>query len=137
MATFSSEFGALQESILHKTYHSGVGDLCNCKRGPALFRCAGQEYCFGAKFLCQACILLRHKWLPFHRTEQWNGQTFLDCSLEKMNYILYLGHNGEKCPNLSDSTPSRRMVIVHTNGFHNMLIHFCHCSIAVAEVTNA
>lgn len=106
MAEFSSEFPALQESILLKSYHSGVGGLCDCPQGPALFRCAGQEYCFGAKLFCQACILLRHKWLPFHRTEQWNGKSFVDCSLEKMGYIL--GHNGEKCPNLSETTPPRR-----------------------------
>jgi hypothetical protein len=134
MATFSSEFPALQESILLKSYHSGVGDLCHCQRGPALFRCAGQEYCFGAKLLCQACTLLRHQWLPFHRTEQWNGNTFVDYSLEKLGYILYLGHDGEKCPNISETTPpSRRMVIVHTNGIHNMPIHFCHCSTALSE----
>ena len=133
MATFSSEFLALQSSILLKSYHSDVGALCNCKRGPALFRCAGQEYCFGAKLFCQACILLHHKWLPFHRTEQWNGKAFLDCSLAKLGFILYLGHNGDKCPNLSETTSPRRMVIIHTNGFHNMLIHFCHCSMAISE----
>jgi hypothetical protein len=133
MAAFSSEFPALQKSILLKSYHSDVGDLCHCLRGPALFRCAGHEYCFGAKLFCQACILLRHKWLPFHRTEQWNGKTFVDFSLEKMGYILYLGHNGEKCPNLSETTSPRQMVIIHTNGFHKMPIHFCHCLMASSE----
>ena len=133
MATFSSEFPALQESILLKSYHSDVGNVCHCRSGPALFRCAGQEYCFGAKLFCQACFVLRHKFLPFHRAEQWNGNTFVDYSLEKLGYILYLGHNGEKCPNLSDITPPRRIVIVHTNGFHYMSIHFCHCLMAQSE----
>jgi hypothetical protein len=133
MAMFSSEFLVLQESILLKSYHKDVGSTCRCGSNPALFRCAGQEYCFGGRLQCGACIVQQHKWLPFHRIEKWDGKTFVAHSLKELGYVLYLGHCGEKCVNLSETTPPRPMVIVHTNGYHRMLVHFCHCANALSE----
>ena len=128
MAAFSSNFSILQESILLKSYHKDIGSNCRCGDNPALFRCAGLESCFSGRLHCGSCIVQQHKWLPFHRIEQWNGKTFIGHSLKELGYLLYLGHCGEKCVNLSETTLPLPMVIIHTNGLHRILVHFCYCS---------
>jgi hypothetical protein len=128
MGAFSSHFLILQESILLKSYHKDVGSNCRCGDNPALFRCAGHENCFSGRLQCGTCIVQQHTWLPFHRIERWNGKIFVEHSLKELGHILYLGHYGEKCANLSATTLPRPMVVVHTNGFHSMLVHFCYCS---------
>jgi hypothetical protein len=133
MGAFASKFLILQESILLKSYHKDIGSPCRCGNKAALFRCAGQESCFSGRLHCATCIVQQHKWLPFHHIEQWNGKTFVRHSLKELGYVLYLGHCGEKCDNLSERTLPRQMVIVHTNGFHMMLVHFCYCRNALSE----
>lgn len=128
LATFSSEFIALQDSILLKSYHPDVGTICECGTGPALYRCVGQEFCFNGKLYCKACIRKNHAQLPFHCTKMWNGNNFVNCPLDTLDYILYLGHSGQQCPNLSQATCPHPMMIVHTNRFHKLSVHFCCCN---------
>lgn len=130
MATFSKYFDTLQNSILLKSYHPNVGGMCPCGRNTALFRCAGQEYCFQGCLRCQSCIVRDHKSLPFHRIEKWTGTYFTKTSLKLLGYILHLGHSGEPCPNVDHSiahSRARPMVIIHSNGLHNIAVHFCYC----------
>jgi hypothetical protein len=128
MSIFATEFQALQDSILLKTYHQNVGELCRCGKNPALFRCAGLESCFQGHLRCQSCIVKAHAALPFHRIEQWNGTHFQGTSLDSLGYILHLCHGNELCPNVNHrKTTLRKMVVVHTNGFHRFSVQFCSC----------
>jgi len=129
MSNFTNELDDLQDSILLKSYHSNVGGMCSCGRSTALFRCAGQEYCFQGHLYCQSCIVQVHApSLPFHRIERWTGTHFTSTSLQALGYILHLGHNGKHCPNVDHrKAHPRPMTIVHTNGSHQMLVQFCHC----------
>ena len=128
MSIFATEFQALQDSILLKSYHQNVGGSCRCGKNPASFRCAGLEYCFQGHLCCRSCIVKAHAALPFHRIEQWNGTHFQRTSLDSLGYVLHLGHAGELCPNVNHRKASpRKMVVVHTNGFHKFYVQFCAC----------
>ena len=127
MSIFAANFQALQDSILLKSYHQDVGGSCRCGN-TASFRCAGLEYCFQGHLYCRSCIVKAHVALPFHRIEQWNGTHFQAISLNSLGYILHLCHSGELCPNVTHGqTLPRKMVVVHTNGFHKLSVQFCAC----------
>ena len=134
MSIFATELQALQDSILLKSYHQNVGGPCRCGKNSASFRCAGLEYCFQGHLYCQSCIVKAHAALPFHRIEQWNGTHFQGTSLNSLGYVLHLGHAGELCPNVDHrKTLPRRMVVVHTNGYHDFSVQFCACYSAPRE----
>ena len=126
MENFSKHFDALQASIFSNTHHCGLGLPCECGAAEAIFRCAGAEKCSDPPLQCKSCIVQSHRSLPFHRIEAWSGTHFIMSSLHALGFVLYLGHHGERCPNLSITHP-RPMTAVHTNGFHKFGIQFCHC----------
>jgi hypothetical protein len=140
MATFAKHFDTLQNSILLKSYHPNVGGMCPCGKNVALFRCAGQEYCFQGRLRCQSCIVRDHVHLPFHRIEEWTGAYFKKTSLQSLGYILQLGHGGEPCPNVDAHSRVRQMVIIHSNGLHSIAVQFCYCydaSLAAIQLSDA
>ncbi|TFK61665.1 hypothetical protein BDN72DRAFT_872706 [Pluteus cervinus] len=85
--------------------------------------------CFYKRPLCKDCIKHEHVNHPFHRIRKWEGTHFSACSLEALEMELYLGHGGTRCPNLSarGGYKARRFTLVHTNGIHQMAVHFCQC----------
>ena len=130
MATFAKDLDTLQNSILLKSYHPDVGGMCSCGKNTALFRCAGQEYCFQGCLRCQSCTVRDHRHLPFHQIEKWTGAYFMKTSLKLLGYILHLGHRGAPCPNATHNKAHSRvrpMVIIHPNGLHNIAVQFCYC----------
>lgn len=55
-------------------------------------------------------------------------------SLQHLGFLLHLGHHGDRCPNLSSTTTRPQIIVVgHTNGFHKISVHFCHCEGAASE----
>lgn len=133
MEKFSKHFPDLQRSILYNTHHRSLGNPCECGSFEAIFRCAGPEKCSDPPLQCKSCIVQAHQSLPFHRIEVWSGTHFVMSSLHALNYILYLGHHGKRCPNLSTSTSPRPMTAVNTNGFHKISVHFCYCEGAASQ----
>ena len=133
MAMFSQHFEILQRSILSRACHRDIGQMCQCGSKEALYRCAGMEKCFDPRLRCQACILKDHILHPLHRIEIWNGNHFMGTSLQHLGFLLHLGHHGDRCPNLSSTTRPRIIVVGHTNGFHKISVHFCHCEGAASE----
>lgn len=133
MAKFSEHLDDLQASILHNAHHRGLGNPCACSSTEAIFRCAGAEKCGDPPLQCKSCIVQAHRFLPFHRIEAWSGAHFLISSLQALDYVLHLGHHGERCPNLSTNTRPRPMTAVHTNGFHKFGVQFCHCEGAASQ----
>lgn len=135
MKIFSAAFKPLQESILAGQAHRDQGNLCGgCNGTDANYRCGGSsDKCFDPELFCRSCIVQKHVTLPFHLIEEWNGKHFVRRSLRELGFILYLGHHGWRCPNLSSSQQPRPMTLVHTNGFHSHLVHFCHCQDAEKE----
>ena len=54
--------------------------------------------CFGGVVLCRGCCRRRHEQLPFHQQEIWTGSFFAAAFLWEAGLRLYLGHNGDPCP---------------------------------------
>jgi hypothetical protein len=54
--------------------------------------------CFGGVVLCRGCCRRRHERLPFHQQEIWTGSFFTAAFLWEAGLRLYLGHNGDPCP---------------------------------------
>ncbi|KAJ8469906.1 hypothetical protein ONZ45_g16729 [Pleurotus djamor] len=74
---------------------------------------------------CSTCCLKRHQLFPLHRVQVWRGSFWTDVSLDSMDYVFQLGHAGSPCPSPS---PPHTMVVLHTNGIHNVSIRYCSCS---------
>lgn len=68
---------------------------CSECEAPMKWRCVD---CFGMPTFCTSCCRGFHVRAPFHRIEQWNGQTFYPSSMRRTGLILYLEHGGLECP---------------------------------------
>ncbi|KAF9030917.1 hypothetical protein BJ165DRAFT_1358546, partial [Panaeolus papilionaceus] len=91
--------------------------------GKAEYRCASD--CILPDLTCKACCLRRHKRHPLHRIQKWNGSYFVPVSLQSLGLTIQLNHSSGQCP-----VPVRchqDMVVLHTNGFHNVSFNFCGC----------
>src|SRR5258708_8120898 len=114
MSIFATEFEALQDSILFRSYHQDVGGSCRCGKNPASFRCAGLESFFQGHLCFRSCIVEAHTSLPFHRIDQWNATHFQATSLHSLRYILHLRPPREFCHNVN---PTKTLPP------NNMLVH--------------
>ncbi len=67
----------------------------------------------------------RHMW--FHFIEAWKGEFFRRYDLISIGFVIYLGHNGRRCPHLSDHRKPTRITIGHSNGLHKCNLQYCYC----------
>ncbi len=65
--------------------------ICRIRNGGAKGVLASRCFVLGG---CQS----RHKFLPFHRIEKWNGKYFQAGALWQVGVKLQLGHDGFGCP---------------------------------------
>ncbi|KDR67153.1 hypothetical protein GALMADRAFT_17014, partial [Galerina marginata CBS 339.88] len=86
------------------------------------YRC---QDCFSPQLLCKDCCVRRHRALPFHTTEMWNGLSFVKSSLKSLGLRIQLNHVGMRCskPEASHS----HFVVLHTNGIHEVAVDYCGC----------
>ncbi|KAJ7077653.1 hypothetical protein B0H15DRAFT_924930 [Mycena belliarum] len=96
--------------------------------GKADHRCRD---CFsGGELLCSDCVVERHKQLPFHRIQEWNGKHFKKRSLKDLGLRIQLGHWHEKdrkCPRPEPSA-GESFVVVHDHGIHEVGLDYCGCA---------
>ncbi|KAG1744530.1 uncharacterized protein EDB91DRAFT_1050678, partial [Suillus paluster] len=111
--------------------------------------------CSGTHAWCSSCVLKAHQHNPFHNLQLWNGRFYETTTLQAQGYIMYLGHGGEPCPNLShqpDPSPWEdlgsmedvfaqeegdtindtqsgvsNLVIVHSTGVYSHSVSWCWC----------
>ena len=117
--------------VTHKSYDPLVGSLCGCNSGRS--RTTGCEDCNGYRVRCNECFIESHKESRFHWAKVWDDRGFFvrkDIStLRDGGYATTLGHGGEQCPtNVATAVAPLLARVVHLNGVHGTLIHFCHCS---------
>ncbi|KAI0744413.1 hypothetical protein C8Q76DRAFT_606972, partial [Earliella scabrosa] len=93
-----------------------------CGEEGAVFRCTE---CASRRLHCESCILARHTDLPLHRLEEWSDGRWKKISLRDLKYVFQLGHDGDECPCPSEIT--RRLVIGHVTGIHQVQVRFCEC----------
>ncbi|KAL6300832.1 hypothetical protein BKA93DRAFT_819272 [Sparassis latifolia] len=100
--------------------------------GPSVARCRD---CFQGTAFCGACISKAHRHDPFHWIDLWNGEFFEKVDMGMLGYILYLGHHGQPCPDLVDCLKPSKFVVTHTNGIHELAVHWCHCAGAPERIS--
>ncbi|KAG0703425.1 hypothetical protein DFH29DRAFT_874531 [Suillus ampliporus] len=126
---------------------SDVSQCQSCQIGEGKFRCLT---CSGDQTFCRSCIVNTHKFLPFHKVQEWIGKCFNDTSLEELGFVWYMGHGGQPCPFSDDmqawenipmdadtdfpptetvhgSTISTKLTIVHSTGVFLHNIVWCSC----------
>ncbi|KAJ7661813.1 hypothetical protein B0H17DRAFT_1185128 [Mycena rosella] len=96
-----------------------------CGSDGPMFRCA-QQLCHGPEMFCEACVVVKHVFLPTDWIEQWNGEYFERCSLYSLGLVVQLGHPpGFTC---GTSTPTHKdFVVINLTGIHHVKLAFCEC----------
>ncbi|KAJ7169399.1 hypothetical protein B0H12DRAFT_1246922 [Mycena haematopus] len=111
--------------------HDALGDndapeltcaLCTCKDiGVHLFKCGE----CGEFLQCQRCCVTGHARTPLHIIEEWNGQFWVDVTLQELGLVYQLGHGGLQCP-----YPDPRLLtmsIIHLPVIHRVKFRYCKC----------
>ena len=62
--------------------------------------------CFGMPTFCTSCCRSFHLRAPFHRIEEWNGQTFYPSAMRKTGLVLHMEHASMPCPGMVVESPS-------------------------------
>lgn len=80
----------------------------------------------------RCCVLhavtKKHQTLPFHRIWSWTdgpSPYFELASPQDRNFVLYLGHAGQPCP--QPEIGEHEISILHTNGVHPTTVQSCGC----------
>ncbi|KAG2018133.1 hypothetical protein CC2G_007583 [Coprinopsis cinerea AmutBmut pab1-1] len=122
--------------------------ICRLDKGD-IWRC---KDCLGRPALCGICCRTQHLANPFHRVEIWKGEHFSPSWLWKTGVQVSLCRSGSCCNIASEgsSSPpsishddndctfgakpegshlgdSKTLVVVHTNGIHQIPFVFCYC----------
>ena len=71
---------------------------CSFCHGPGIWRC---KDCLGQPLYCRCHCREVHQKHPFHRIQRWTGRYFAERSMWEVGIRLFLGHNGNCCPNLN------------------------------------
>ncbi|EIW78072.1 hypothetical protein CONPUDRAFT_157234 [Coniophora puteana RWD-64-598 SS2] len=66
-----------------------------CGTGAVTWRCLS---CLGVPEGCKACISQTHSRLPFHELEEWREDHWSSSAAKDLGIVLFMGHNGLKCP---------------------------------------
>ena len=120
--------------LLAREAHPGIpGDCQHCKSAPALYRCRD---CSEPPALCRRCMCAAHSNAPFHWVEEWvkpqpnvSQWCFKKRDLSELGFVYSLGHQGQKCPQVSSSTPrTNNFVVTHVNGIHAVRLQYCECT---------
>ncbi|KAH9856760.1 hypothetical protein C2E23DRAFT_722024 [Lenzites betulinus] len=112
--------------MLWKDHDVHIPGLCptpGCQSACAA-RC---RECPGREPTCTSCAVRLHRNLPLHWLSVWNGDFFQRRDLAHFGFVWYLGHHGDPCPNIPVGDPPIKFVVVHDNGVHSSLLHYCHC----------
>ncbi|KAF9032545.1 hypothetical protein BDZ89DRAFT_948234 [Hymenopellis radicata] len=119
---FAQEF--LYELLRLKGRGNCPPDACaGCKQPESdLYRC---RKCAPSRLICKACCLSEHATKPLHIIQKWDGEKFVRIPLQRLGLRVYLGHeDGSKCfmPRTTE-----RLVIIHSNGIHDVSVRYCNC----------
>ncbi|KAG1732347.1 hypothetical protein EDB19DRAFT_1831363 [Suillus lakei] len=99
--------------------------LCkHCQENAPTIRC---KDCFLPELHCPSCTVERHRHLPMHRLQRWNGTYFERITLKTLGLRIQLGHQiGDTCCNPHHAF-NDDFVIIDTTGIHEVVLDFCAC----------
>jgi hypothetical protein len=127
MRQFTNALPEIEEAIFSTKTHRQLVDNATvpCSCGAAgRFRC---PECGCADMMCGNCIVKMHPHQLFHHVEVWEGSGFRRTPLIDLGHELHLCHGGRRCPHGSYQAKGQKVVIVDTNGIHNVQVFFCGC----------
>ncbi|KAJ7698905.1 hypothetical protein B0H17DRAFT_1158229 [Mycena rosella] len=88
--------------------------------------CCAHQLCHGLQLFCKPCIVREHKVLPTHWIEEWQGESFECRSLQKLGYVIQLGHPpGYNFPTASNA--HKDFCVIDLTGIHTVNVRFCEC----------
>ncbi|KAL1751670.1 hypothetical protein FB107DRAFT_221498 [Schizophyllum commune] len=121
----------LDEMLRHEGLGSDMHDPC-CASCDAIFDDAkGLIKCedCGVFLECASCCVQRHRCLPHHHIQRWNGR-FWDnsASLSELGLVYQLGHGGLECPAPSPRNPHTAMTLITPTCITRVAISYCGCS---------
>ncbi|KAI9061400.1 hypothetical protein FKP32DRAFT_1576075 [Trametes sanguinea] len=90
----------------------------------AFFRCTT---CSPGPLYCSSCIVKGHASNPYHRVQQWTGQSYETTSLKTLGLTVQLGHrhDGRACSNPTKTRDD--FTVIDLNGRHQVSLAFCGC----------
>ncbi|KAJ7642540.1 hypothetical protein B0H17DRAFT_1148798 [Mycena rosella] len=103
----------------------GYTKCAGCAEIAPTFRCTHQ-LCHGLQLFCKPCIVREHKVLPTHWIEEWQGEFFERCSLQKLGHVIQPGHPpGYNCPTASNV--HKDFCVIDLTGIHTVNVRFYEC----------
>jgi hypothetical protein len=106
-----------------------INTKCPCQRRNCLVTCFD---CTGHRSTCKECFAEAHMLGPLHWADVWDPEEciFKQCEVSSLlpGGALHLGHMGKPCPSNEASDFPILMILVDTNGIHNVKVQFCWCS---------
>ncbi|KAH9932516.1 uncharacterized protein B0H18DRAFT_871282, partial [Fomitopsis serialis] len=112
------------EDILASEVPANVGELCACGQAVAAARCRD---CLQGDLRCRQCLVDAHRLTPLHWIDVWNGRCLEKQDLSEAGLVLWLGHNGHRCPYHRAVITPIVYTVTHSNGIHRVPIHECRC----------
>jgi hypothetical protein len=80
--------------ILLQSKHPSSLKCIKCSK-ESIWKCLD---CVGSPIYCSSCCCTQHNLDFRHRIVRWNGEHFTSAWLANVGIVIYLGHNGERCP---------------------------------------
>ncbi|KIJ27639.1 hypothetical protein M422DRAFT_271180 [Sphaerobolus stellatus SS14] len=124
-------YAQMREAALNVMYEQEFpngDDIICCNGQCGVSACFTCHDCDIVGILCQDCFLKFHAFNPFHRASEWNGSFFEKCSLADLGAVLPMGHNGVPCPHVHTQGGPQTLVILDTNGIHEVQVGWCRCA---------
>ncbi|KAJ7571957.1 hypothetical protein C8J56DRAFT_1070458 [Mycena floridula] len=102
---------------------------CECEIDPdfRILRCLS----CGLATICGECCLSRHKSLPLHRIEHWNGHFWNKTTLFDEGLCYQLGHGGFACSFPDPKT--QILTVMGENTIQSVRVRWCGCDISDKE----
>ncbi|KAI0057336.1 hypothetical protein BV25DRAFT_1812584, partial [Artomyces pyxidatus] len=101
---------------------SGLPPCHGCGVGCEL-RCVDCAY---SHLYCASCLIGVHRCQPLHRIQRWNGKFFEASSLQAINFVVQLGHDGEPCA--CPRWMEQPLTVVDISGIHKVSYNLCGCA---------
>ncbi|KAJ7689073.1 hypothetical protein B0H14DRAFT_3101092 [Mycena olivaceomarginata] len=79
----------------------------------------------GVFLQCRDCCVQRHRTIPLHFLDEWNGEFWKRTTLKDIGLVYQLGHEGMKCNVPHPLVHS--LTVLHTTGIHEIHYQFCGC----------
>ncbi|KAJ7245591.1 hypothetical protein C8J57DRAFT_1082308 [Mycena rebaudengoi] len=102
-------------------------------RAPGDHRCI--DCIGGGQLLCGPCLVRRHRQLPLHRIQFWNGEYFATRTLRQLGLRMQLGHWAgyeHRCP-VPEPIRDDVFVVIYDHGVHEVALDFCGCGSGISH----